>query len=1423
MIDVRGQSMAVKSASSLKLDLKHIFNVYNARVDFIYFQIVLVQLVRLIQIPYHFACQIANQLDINMLMMQCQENAKIVEIIVDHAILITAVKIANHRIRARDGCVKKEAEQSFDNCIQATSQGAAECQECDDGYYLNNYNFCSKCNVKNCFTCDSNNREYCTQCQETFILENGEYSSTGNCVSQCPKGFYGKKDFSQRGKIEHSYCVECHSECLECVNEYPGGCTRCKAGFYLSKTINTVSYGNCIAKTQQTLIVDLYVKPPVTINFDAASQTGEIGNPFMDIQDAIIRMPTTIDAHSQNIKLTITPLYCSGNVNCYEDETEKVTIKNKIRDRLNIPVGQGLTMKNIIINSLDSMIETNSYGGHITIQNSKFERFSTCGAIFRNFRKFYEVDKTLSQHISYNHQIRQNGYQKEIYDKFFEEDKAFVGICQTDCQSLTISNCVFTQFGIDIVSNLDINPAAQIENPTLINPYYGMHRQGKILHLDNFNGPTNITGNMFEYNILGYKSGCSILENENSFQYDQYNDPDVIFNQVYPPNDQYNSGFVQLKHLISIQNQLGSVQIRLNTFQGNSVIKGVINIDGTKDAGKIDLQDEYLPCGGILINANNFSNNFGCPLYGGSLIQMVCQTIESLEQLDQSKPLEISPQQFTYDQIIDLQEIVTQDFGSTNKNQFTLSNNNYIKNYAAYNEGMIDIRGMLWVQFKNENFTENGENVQESTITLQKFKTSDNKIAFLYKNQTEITDQKMSISKFFSESWDPSEYIKPDKQLLGLIYIEQSLYLFISQTTIKDNFIYEQKLNTEKGAFITIKNFYGFIHLSNVDVSKYKGMLNSIYATTDLKLSANSDISSSSMFAQTNPIIGSDQSSQLQGIIIIDSAFHDMKFQIDKQVYRDSPNVGLIYSSNGNTMSDFMMQNVTLNNIECWTNYNHSLFSIATKNASIKALQVSSINTQLKNQDPEFDLQQDDDGPQIFQLQLIDNIGDQTIVQDSFFENIYGNRGSVFNISMSPNQNGEIKTIFNNSFNNIVSRAGGIIHIAKGYSGKLEILNCNFTNTESYTKGGVLSSNPSWNSPAENEEGLSSLTFQYCNFESNFAVNDLYSDFYYQPISKIYSKRSGYVTFINQNNNIEVFILNNTFTQILKSQVNDTYWLYVTKYNENALRDISQKSYGTAIVIVTKDRIQINSQSNIYEGCRYGFKGGIYYVSTNTAYFSDIDSTYINSFGFFGGVIYCEGCQSITFENTTYDNQQAQQGGIIYSIKKNDITFDSPIDIQIISSRADNILSLDSGGFAYIYGNNTQVNVLIQHSNFTNVKSSQNQDEEFPIGTLFQSYYYGGGVIFVWGPKIIIDLESNKFISTSTVESGGVIYAISTNELNLSIMDQIIEDTFAKVTGAIIYAQSQLKTLNATLSDNVISCQNEVNPDEIKAFLADQK
>lgn len=70
--------------------------------------------------------------------------------------------------------------------------------------------------------------------------------------------------------------------------------------------------------------------------------------------------------------LTIQPLYCDDTTytdtsTCYESSTSKVTIYNKRRDKFTLSVGAGLTLKNLIIDSLDSIVESKKFKFYLMI------------------------------------------------------------------------------------------------------------------------------------------------------------------------------------------------------------------------------------------------------------------------------------------------------------------------------------------------------------------------------------------------------------------------------------------------------------------------------------------------------------------------------------------------------------------------------------------------------------------------------------------------------------------------------------------------------------------------------------------------------------------------------------------------------------------------------------------------------------------------------------------------------------------------------------------------------------------------------------------------------------------------------------------------------------------------------------------------
>lgn len=81
---------------------------------------------------------------------------------------------------------------------------------------------------------------------------------------------------------------------------------------------------------------------------------------------------------------------------------------------------KGCSFKNFF-QEFNSLIETNAYGGHIVIQDTTFERISSCGAVIRNFRQAYK-HTLLTAYIPANmFYFRTSTFQEELYT----EDKAW--------------------------------------------------------------------------------------------------------------------------------------------------------------------------------------------------------------------------------------------------------------------------------------------------------------------------------------------------------------------------------------------------------------------------------------------------------------------------------------------------------------------------------------------------------------------------------------------------------------------------------------------------------------------------------------------------------------------------------------------------------------------------------------------------------------------------------------------------------------------------------------------------------------------------------------------------------------------------------------------------------------------------------------
>lgn len=113
---------------------------------------------------------------------------------------------------------------------------------------------------------------------------------------------------------------------------------------------------------------------------------------------------------------------------------------------------------------------------------------------------------------------------------------------------------------------------------------------------------------------------------------------------------------MQIRSVISVINHRGNYKIEIvkNTFTKNSGTKGIIYLDTlaravpviiaqntfTQNAGFIDASVIYIRaraasvtatpnngavfCAGYHLDTNTFTNNFGCPYYGGAVVRLEC-------------------------------------------------------------------------------------------------------------------------------------------------------------------------------------------------------------------------------------------------------------------------------------------------------------------------------------------------------------------------------------------------------------------------------------------------------------------------------------------------------------------------------------------------------------------------------------------------------------------------------------------------------------------------------------------------------------------------------------------------------------------------------------------------------------------------------
>eukprot|EP00347_Sterkiella_histriomuscorum_P013671 403363819 len=302
-------------------------------------------------------------------------------------------------------------------------------QSCVPGYYQNYQNQCQQCQVTKCKMCEpltglscslcepyyyfqagtntcqkcnkiGNINESCVSCDETqcFACDNG-YLFNGQCINNCPEGFYGVKEYSKFGQVQTSRCQKCSNDCKNCIGPDSNQCISCQRNFYLKLsiiTINPTLQGQCLIKPPSNSLfeISLFVKPQES-TIPISQQNGSLNNPFDNIYNAFVKAQEisapyqqsiinifllkgdhyllrnmtanyiprdTFDNDNLNIQIIIQPFYCQANESidptlCYDDLQSQIVLFNKMRSNFAFEIYQSLELRNILVDSLDSSID----------------------------------------------------------------------------------------------------------------------------------------------------------------------------------------------------------------------------------------------------------------------------------------------------------------------------------------------------------------------------------------------------------------------------------------------------------------------------------------------------------------------------------------------------------------------------------------------------------------------------------------------------------------------------------------------------------------------------------------------------------------------------------------------------------------------------------------------------------------------------------------------------------------------------------------------------------------------------------------------------------------------------------------------------------------------------------------------------------
>ncbi|CDW74640.1 UNKNOWN [Stylonychia lemnae] len=223
--------------------------------------------------------------------------------------------------------------------------------------------------------------------------------------------------------------------------------------------------------------------------------------------------------------------------------------------------------------------------------------------------------------------------------------------------------------------------------------------------------------------------------------------------------------------------------------------------------------------------------------------------------------------------------------------------------------------------------------------------------------------------------------------------------------------------------------------------------------------------------------------------------------------------------------------------------------------------------------------------------------------------------------------------------------------------------------------------------------------------------------------------------------------------------------------------------------------------NSIFEGCRFGYLGGVFHLDgMNNVFISD-NSTFLNNFGWYGGIVYCSNCYAIVFFKSNITETQAYQGGVLFT------EIDKPVlQQQIIYTESiiHDIMSCSEGGLNYIVTNSyTSLQINLQESRFEKVNASFYDDSssyKLTKTSSDQLSFQGGAGFFIVGGVMKFKIISSFILNLQCNSEGAFIFAEASSSIDLEIRNCTISNVSSD--GGIYYLDSTtgILTFNDTLS-----------------------